>query len=206
MGPPAALLRKCERLQIARSQKELAWKAVAQPHLPMALLTQSQKDWGCLLVLPPQTSNVILGSVRVASGSPVAKMRTSADSSQAERASLESCFSASCAHGTARTEALRLGLLVCLTTSNFKQSLGGPYPAPPAGLVRQCERLQIARRQKHLDWKAVAQPHLPMALLARRHRDWGCLLVLAPQTSNLVFVVCAWGLQQPWSKNANVCR
>jgi len=58
MGPPAALLLKCERLQIARRQKELAWKALAKPHLPMALLTQRHRDWGCLLVLPPQTSNV----------------------------------------------------------------------------------------------------------------------------------------------------
>jgi len=32
--------------------------------------------------------------------------------------------------------------------------------------------------QKGLAWKAVAQPHLPMALLAQRHRDWGCFLVL----------------------------
>jgi len=38
-------------------------------------------------------------------------------------------------------------------------------------------------------WKAVAQPHLPMVLLAQRHRDWGCLLVLPPQTSNVYLVV-----------------
>jgi len=36
-APFAALLLKCERLQIAGSRKELAWKGVAQPHLPMAL-------------------------------------------------------------------------------------------------------------------------------------------------------------------------
>ena len=40
MGPPAALLQKRERLQIDRRHKELAWKAVAQPHLPMALLAK----------------------------------------------------------------------------------------------------------------------------------------------------------------------
>jgi len=40
-APPEALLRKCERLPIALSQKEVAWKAVAQPHLPMALLAIS---------------------------------------------------------------------------------------------------------------------------------------------------------------------
>ena len=50
---------------------------------------------------------------------------------------------------------------------------------------RPSKRLQIDRRQKELAWKAVAQPHLPMALLAQRHRDWGCLLVLPPQTSNV---------------------
>ena len=51
--PPAALLPKCERLQIARRQKELAWKAVAQPHLPLALLlcvsgAQNLNARGCL--------------------------------------------------------------------------------------------------------------------------------------------------------------
>ena len=124
-------------------------------------------------------------SVPGASVSPTPKMQTSADSSQAERASLESCCSASSAHGTARTEAQRLGLLACLAPSNFKRSLGGLCRAPPAALLRKCERLQIARRQKELAWKAVAQPHLPMALLAQRHRDWGCLPVLPPQTSNV---------------------
>jgi len=52
------------------------------------------------------------------------KMRTSAGSWQPEGASLESCCSASSAHGTARTEAQRVGLLACLATSNFKRSLG----------------------------------------------------------------------------------
>jgi len=45
-----------------------------------------------------------------------------------------------------------------------------------------CERLQIALSQKGLAWKAVAQSHLCMALLAQRHRHWGSLLVLTPQT------------------------
>jgi len=47
--PFAALLRKCERLQIAGSQKGLAWKAVSQPHLPMALLAQRHRDWAACL-------------------------------------------------------------------------------------------------------------------------------------------------------------
>ena len=140
------LLRKCERLQIAGSQKELAWKAVAQPHLPMALLAQRHRAWSCLLVL---------------------------------------------------------------ATSNFKRSFAGPWREKPAALLQKCERLQIAGSQKELAWKAVAQRHVHVALLAQRHRDWGCLFVLPPQTSNLAW---EWGcslpgsFRQPCSENANVCR
>ena len=122
-----------------------------------------------------------MGSVPGACGSPAPTMLTSADSWQAEGASLESCCSASSAHGTARTEAQSLALLACLANSNFKRILWGPFREPAAALLRKCERLQKARSQKELAWKAVAQPHLPMALLAQRHRDWGCLLVLPPQ-------------------------
>jgi len=83
---------------------------------------------------------------------------------------LKSCYSASSAHGTVRTEAQRLGLLACLATSNFKRSpgMGCPCRAPFAALLQNCERLQIALTQKGLAWKAVAQCHLPMALLAQR--------------------------------------
>ena len=111
----------CERLQIALNQKELACKSVAQPHVPMALLAQRHRDWGCLLVLPPQTC--IWSSVPWACGSPAPKMGTSADRCQPGRASLQSCCSASSAHGRARTEAQRLGLLACLTTKNIKRIL-----------------------------------------------------------------------------------
>jgi len=137
-GLPAALLRKCERLQIALSQKELAWKAVAQPHMPMALLAQRHRDWGCLLVLPPQCYIVSWEwglSMPGASGSASTKMRTTADSSQPEISSLESCCSASSAHGTARTEAQRLGLLACLATSNLKRRFGRPCRGPPAAVL-----------------------------------------------------------------------
>jgi len=48
--------------------------------------------------------------------SPAPEVRTSADSWQPEGPSLESCFSASSAHGTARTKAQRLGLLAYLAT------------------------------------------------------------------------------------------
>jgi len=137
---PSALLRKRETLQIDGRQKGLAWKAVAQPHLPMALRTPRHRD--CLLVLPAQTSNVYLGV---------------------------------------------------------------PARIPPATLLRKCERLQIACSQKGLAWKAVAQPHLPMALLAQRHRDWGCLLVLPPETSNTAW---EWGgpCQAPYCSPAPKMR
>jgi len=120
-GSPAVLLRKCKRLQVAGRQKELAWKAVAQPHLPMSLLAQRYRDWGCMLVLLPQTSNVSRGGgvLPVTSSSSTPKM--SPDSSHPEGHSLASCFSASSAHGPARTEAQRLGLLACLATPKFKR-------------------------------------------------------------------------------------
>jgi len=145
-APLAALLRKCERLQITRSQKGLAWKAVSHPRLRMALLALRHRDWGCLLDLAPPTSNITW-----------------------------------------------------------------EWDWVPARLLSQpcskkCERLQIAGRKKGLAWKAVAQPHLHMALLAQRHRDWGCLLILPPQTSNAAQVVHYGRLRKPCSKNANVSR
>jgi len=111
---------------VDRSQKRLAWKALAQPHLPMALLAQRHRDWGCLLVLLSETSKADQGCLPGAFRSPALKMQTSGDSSQPEGASLESCCSASSAHGNARTEAQRLGMLACLATSNFKDRFRGP--------------------------------------------------------------------------------
>jgi len=142
-------------------------------------------------------------SVPGASGSPAPKMGMSARSSQAESPSLESDSSA---HGTANTEAQSLGLLACLATSIFQRTFVCPWQAPPSALLPKCELLPIDRSQKERAWKAVAQPHLPMALLAQRHRDWGCLLVLPPQTSNVGLGVRARHLRQPCSQNANVCR
>ena len=142
----------------------------------MALFAQRLRDWSCLLALVPQTLNVHHVFLSLAFRSPAPKMQTSSGSSHPEGASLESCYSASSAHGTDRTEAHRLGLLACLATSNFKCSLWGLCQEPLAAVFRKSERLQIAGRQKGLAWKAVAQPHLPMALLAQRHREWGCLL------------------------------
>ena len=113
-----------------------------------------------------------MGSVPRAARSPAPKMRKSADSWQAEGASLESCCSASSAHGTARTEAQRLGLLACLVTTKCKRSLGmgDACQAPFTALLRRSESLQIGGSQKELAWKALAQSHLPMALLAQSHR------------------------------------
>jgi len=142
-APATALLPKCEGLQIARRQKELACKAIAQPHLPMALLAQRHRDWVCFLVLPSQTSKV---------------------------------------------------------------SLWNSCREPPSSLLPKCERLEIARSQKELAGKAVAQPHLRMAVLVQRHRAWGYLLVLPPQSSNVAFVVRALRLRRPCSQNANFCR
>jgi len=143
--------------------------------------------------------------------SPAPKKQSSTGSLQPEGTSLENCCSASSAHGTARIEAQRLKLLACLATSNFKRSLGmggGACQAPLTALLRRSECLQIAGSQKGLAWKALAQPHLPMALLAQSPRDWRCLLVLPPQTSN---VALEWGVParlrlQPCSEDANVCR
>ena len=87
--------------------------------------TEAQR-LGCFLVLPPQTSQLdsergwcLLGFFPIHA----LKMRTSPVTSQPERASLESCCSASSAHGTARTEAQRLGVLACLANSNIQHML-----------------------------------------------------------------------------------
>jgi len=85
---------------------------VAKPHLPMALLAQRHRGLGCLLLLPPPTRNVAQGFLPGASGRPALKKRKSLDSALPERSGLESFCSASFAHGTAHTEAQRLGLLV----------------------------------------------------------------------------------------------
>ena len=187
-------------------QKGLAWKAVAQPPLPMALLAQRHRDWGCLLALPPQTSNVAWRSLPGASSSPAPKVRTCPDSSQPEGASLESCCSASSAHCNASRGTKSPRLCGHLFTSNIKHCIWVSAGCLQSMLPQMCEHLQRAPIQKGLAWIDVAQPHLPMALLAQRHRDWGCLLVLPPQTSNVARGSLPGGLQQPCSKSANVSR
>jgi len=129
-APFTALLGKCERLQIAGNQKGLAWKVVAQPHLPIWHCShRGTANGAACLSCHLKLQTYLMLSLLGASGSPALRMRTSADSWQPEGASLESCCSASSAHGTARTEAQRLGMLACLATSNFKRRgeiRGGP--------------------------------------------------------------------------------
>ena len=122
--------------------------------------------------------------VACASVSPALKMRTSADSSQPERASLESCCSASSAHGTARTEAHRLGLLACLAPSNFKRIFGCPCRGLRSPALKMRTSADSSQPER-ASLENCCQLHLPMAVHAQRHRDWGCLLVLPPQNSNV---------------------
>jgi len=94
--------------------------------------TEAQRVWllGCLAISNFRGILRWGGSLPGSFRSPAPKMRTSADSWQAEGARLESCCSASSAHGTTHTEAQRLGLLACLATSNFRGILGmGRVPA-----------------------------------------------------------------------------
>jgi len=213
-APFTALLRKCERLQIAARQKGLAWKAVAQPHLPMALLAQSRRDWGCLLVFQPQTSNVswewrgsLLGSFR----SPAPKMRKSVDSWQPEGASLESCCSASSAHSTSHREAQRLGLLACLPTSNFKpkmvtgESLPGSFHSPAPKMRMSADSWQPEGASLESCCSASSARGT-----ARTEMQRLGLLACLP-TSNFkrilgMAVVSARLLSQPCSKNEIICR
>ena len=150
-------------------------------------------------------------SLPVSFRSPASKMQTSADRSQPEVSILESCCSDSSAHGCAHTEAPKLGLLACLATSNFKRSLGmggGPCRATFAALLRKCERLQIGGSQKGLPWKALAQTHLPMALLAQSHRVelHACLATSKFKRSLGMVGVPTRLLSQPCSEDPNVCR
>ena len=143
-----------------------------------------------------------------ASGSPAPKMRTSADRSQPERKEL-ACKAVAQPHlpmALLAQRQKRMGLLACLATSNFIRIFRGPCRSSPAALLPKCECLQIARSQKELAWRAAAQPHLSVALLAQKHRDWGCLLVLPPQTSYVYLGVSSGRLRHPCSQNKNIYR
>ena len=121
--PPAVQSRKCKRLQRSGSRTCLAGKAVAQPHLPLALLAQRYRDWGCLLVLPHHISNVAWkwgGSLPGSFRSPAPKMRTSADRWQPEGASLQSCCSASFAMALLAQRHREWGCLLVLQLETSK--------------------------------------------------------------------------------------
>ena len=210
--PLAALLRRCERLQIAGRQKWPSWKAVAQPHLPMALLAQRHRDLGLLASLASSNFQRSLGMGDVSQARFTALLRKSKRLQIAGRQKGLAWKAVAQPHLPMALLAQSQGveLLACLATSNFKRSLGMGCvcQARFAALLRKSKRLQIAGSQKGLAWKAVAQPHLPMALLAQRHRHWGCLLVSPPQTS---IITWEWWVParlhlQPCSKDANVCR
>jgi len=144
--------------------------------------------------------------VKGASGSPALKMETSAESSQPEIASLESCCSASFAHGTTRTEAQRLGLLACIATSNFKRSLRGPCSGAsgsPAPKMRTSAESSQPERASLESCCSASSAHGTARTEAQR---LGLLAFLAPQTSNVALGVHAGGLRQPCSENAKVCR
>ena len=146
-----------------------------------------------------------LGSFR----SPALKMRTCADSWNPEGTSLESCCSASSAHGTARTEAQRLGLLACLATSNFKRSLGGPCiwsSGIPAPKMRTSGDSSQAGRASLESCCSATSAHGTARTEAQRLGLFACLA-----TSNFKRIpglegVPAVLLSQPSFENANVCR
>jgi len=203
---PAALLPKCERLQIARTQKGLAWKAAAQPHLPMALLVQMHRDWAAFLSCHLKLQNVVLGvhacHLRQSCSQKCKRL-------QIARRQKGLAWKAVAQHhlpmALLAQRHIDWGCLLVLQPPTSNVDLGS-VPGSSGSQAQKSKLLQIARRQKELAWKAVTQPHLPMALLAQGHRDWGCLLVLPPQTSNVSLGVCGGSLLQPCSKNANVCR
>jgi len=88
----------------------------------------------CSLSCHLKRQTFLTGSVQGPYGSPALKLRMSANSSQPEGASLESCCVASSGHGSARTEAQSLGLVAYFATSDFKRNLG---MGVPGGLLSQ---------------------------------------------------------------------
>jgi len=120
---------------------------------------------------------------------------------------VERFCSASAAHGTVRTEVESLGLLACLANLKLERSLGSPCRAPLGNPVPTMRKSPYSSQPEGLAWKAVAQPHLPMALLAQKRRHWGCLLVLPPQTRNIPrgFLPGASCIPAPKASSPSVC-
>jgi len=88
--PVTAQIQKCKRLEIATTQKVLAVKADAGPHLSLAPHSNAHRDRGSVLALHPlSTKYTLLGSpVRLLQ--PCSKSANIQDSSHTETASLES--------------------------------------------------------------------------------------------------------------------
>jgi len=146
-----------------------------------------------------------------ASGSPALKMRMSEDIWQPEGATSESSCSASCAHGTARTEAQRLGLLACLTTSNFKCSLvmGGSLPGSflnPAPKMRTSADSWQPEGASLESCCSSSSAHGTARTEAQRLELLACLATSNFKRS-LGMGGCLPGSScRPAPKNANVCR
>ena len=143
--------------------------------------------------------------------SPAPKVRTSADSSQPEGAILESCCSASSAHGTARTEAQRMGLLACLATSNFKRSLGKMVCQPgsfrrPAPKMRMSADSWQAEGASLESCCSASSAHGTVRIEAQRMGLLACLATSNFQRCLGMGGVPARLLSQPCSEDPNVCR
>jgi len=144
--------------------------------------------------------------VQGASVSPAPKMRTSADSSQPKRASLESSCSASSAHGTARTEAQRLGLLAFLATSNFKHSLGVPCRVPECSPVLKIRTSAYSWQPERDGLESCCSASSGHGTARTEAQRLGLLACLATSNFKRIFGGPCRGLRQSCSQNENVCR
>jgi len=205
-----ALLLKCERLQVGGSQKGLAWKAVAQPHLPMALLAQTHREWGSLLILPIEPSNACLEWWCLCQA-PFTALLLKCECLQIAGSQKGLAWKAVAQpHLLMALLAQRprdWGCLLLLPpqTSYVAWEWWCSCQAPFTALLLKCECLHLAGSQKGLPLKAVAQPHLLMAVPAQRHRDWGCLLVLPPQSSKVTWK-CWCPCQAPFASLLLKCE
>ena len=165
-------------------------------------------------VLPPQTAKAawewgwsLLGYLCT----PPPEMPTSADSWQAEGASLESCCSASSAHAIARTEAQRLGCLLVWPPQTAKVawelewSLLGYLCTPPPEMRTSADSWQA-------EWASLesccsaSSAHATARTEAQR---LGLLACLATSNCKRILGMGVVPLRlpfQPCSENANVCR
>jgi len=150
-------------------------------------------------------------SLQGASATAALKMRTSAHSSQADRARLESCCSASSAHGTARTEAQRLGLLACLATSNFKRRLE-MVRSLPGSFLNLAPKMRTSADSSQPEGASVesccsvSSAHGTARTEEQRLGLLACLPISNFKCSLEMGSVPSRLLSQPCSENANVCR